>query len=237
MQEELPVHPFTGLTAIGVLPSGRIVWPILGGSGDDDDQDDSQQDDDTGQDDGQDDQDDSGQDDDGDADADQDDKPLGPKGQKAYEATKAKLKAERARRQAAEAKLAEKDKPADDKPDLEQAAMARVNRRVLRADIKAAATGKLADPTDALSLLNLDQFEADTDGEFDQDEIAEAIDDLITRKPHLAATQGGGKRFQGGGDGGARKAATKPITDEQLKAMTPTQIEKAYSEGKLAHLL
>lgn len=29
----LPVHPFTGLTAIGVLPSGRIVWPVLGGSG------------------------------------------------------------------------------------------------------------------------------------------------------------------------------------------------------------
>jgi hypothetical protein len=166
------------------------------------------------------------------------DKPLGPKGEKAYEATKAKLKAERARRQAAEAKLAERDKPAtDDKPDPEQAAMARINRRVLRADIKAAATGKLADPTDALSLLNLDQFEADADGEFDQEEIAEAIDDLITRKPHLAAAQGGGKRFQGGGDGGARKSATKPITDEQLKAMTPTQIEKAYSEGKLAHLL
>ncbi len=167
----------------------------------------------------------------------EEDKPLGPKGQKAYEATKAKLRTERARRQAAEAKLAEKDKPADDKPDPEQAAMARINRRVLRADVKAAATGKLADPTDALSLLNLDQFEADADGEFDQDEIAEAIDDLITRKPHLAAAQGGGKRFQGGGDGGARKPANKPITDEQLKAMTPTQIEKAYSEGKLAHLL
>jgi hypothetical protein len=235
MQEELPVHPVTGLTAIGVLPSGRIVWPILGGSGDgDDDQDDD------GQDDGQDDQDDDGQDDDGqddDGDGGQDDKPLGPKGEKALEATKAKLRTERARRKAAEAKLAEKDKPADDKPDPELAAMARINRRVLRADIKAAATGKLADPTDALALLDLDQFEADADGEFDQEEIAEAIDGLITRKPHLAAAQGGGKRFQGGGDGGARKAATKPITEEQLKAMTPTQIEKAYSEGKLAHLL
>lgn len=29
----LPVHPHTGLTAIGVLPSGRIVWPIQGGNG------------------------------------------------------------------------------------------------------------------------------------------------------------------------------------------------------------
>lgn len=30
----LPVHLSTGLTALGVLPSGRVVWPIMGGSGD-----------------------------------------------------------------------------------------------------------------------------------------------------------------------------------------------------------
>lgn len=30
----LPVHPFTGLHAIGVLPSGKVVWPVLGGSED-----------------------------------------------------------------------------------------------------------------------------------------------------------------------------------------------------------
>lgn len=29
----LPVHPFTGLTAIDVLPSGKVVWPVMGGSG------------------------------------------------------------------------------------------------------------------------------------------------------------------------------------------------------------
>jgi len=34
---ELPVHPFTGLRAVGVLPSGRVVWPILGGAEDDGD--------------------------------------------------------------------------------------------------------------------------------------------------------------------------------------------------------
>jgi hypothetical protein len=32
----LPIHPRTGLPAIGVLPSGRIVWPVLGGSGEGD---------------------------------------------------------------------------------------------------------------------------------------------------------------------------------------------------------
>jgi hypothetical protein len=28
----LPIHHFTGLRAIGVLPSGRVIWPVLGGA-------------------------------------------------------------------------------------------------------------------------------------------------------------------------------------------------------------
>lgn len=31
---DLPIHPRTGLRALGVLPSGRIVWPIFGASED-----------------------------------------------------------------------------------------------------------------------------------------------------------------------------------------------------------
>lgn len=34
MNAVLPVHPFTGLQALAVLPSGRVVWPVLGGSED-----------------------------------------------------------------------------------------------------------------------------------------------------------------------------------------------------------
>ncbi|MBO2461174.1 hypothetical protein [Actinomadura violacea] len=45
----LPIHDRTGLRAIGVLPSGRIVWPVMGGADDDtDDQDGGQDDRDTG---------------------------------------------------------------------------------------------------------------------------------------------------------------------------------------------
>lgn len=46
----LPVHPQTGLVAIGVLPSGRIVWPVLGGAPEDNEDtgiDDGGQDEDT----------------------------------------------------------------------------------------------------------------------------------------------------------------------------------------------
>ncbi|GIH26058.1 hypothetical protein Aph01nite_43680 [Acrocarpospora phusangensis] len=32
----LPVHPWTGLRALAVMPSGRVMWPVVGGSGDDD---------------------------------------------------------------------------------------------------------------------------------------------------------------------------------------------------------
>jgi hypothetical protein len=34
MNAVLPVHPSTGLQALAVLPSGRIVWPVLGGAED-----------------------------------------------------------------------------------------------------------------------------------------------------------------------------------------------------------
>ncbi|TQS30038.1 phage scaffolding protein [Microbispora sp. KK1-11] len=43
----LPVHPFTGLTAVGVLPSGKVVWPVLGGSGEGDDAPEEQADEET----------------------------------------------------------------------------------------------------------------------------------------------------------------------------------------------
>lgn len=33
---EMPIHPWTGLRAIDVLASGRVVWPVLGGAEDDD---------------------------------------------------------------------------------------------------------------------------------------------------------------------------------------------------------
>jgi hypothetical protein len=217
MLEDLPVHPFTRLTALGVLPSGRPVWPVLGGApddqgdgGDDDDLEETDDDGDAG---------DEGEDTDGDeGQEDQDDKPLGPKGERALQAVKAKLKAERSRRRAAEARLGQGGKtgdgPGKDTPDAEtirkeaeEAATARANQRIIRSEVRAAAAGKLANPKLALKLLDLDQFEVDADGEVDEDEIADAINDLIKENPGLAAQ--GGKRFQGTGDGGAKPKPPK----------------------------
>ena len=152
---------------------------------------------------------------------------LGDAGKKALDAMKAKWQAERTKRREAEAKLAA-PKPDDkraDEPDLdairkeaETAAQRKANARILRSEVKAAAAGKFADPADAYKFLDLTQFEVDDDGNVDEDEIAEAIDGLINAKPYLAAAQGSAKRFQGGGDGGARKVTPKTIDDQIAEA-------------------
>ena len=124
------------------------------------------------------------------------------------------------------------DSKTGDAPDADEIqrradakATAAANARVLRSEVKAAAAGRLADPADAHKFLDLSQFEVDSDGNVDEDEIAEAIEDLISKKPYLAAAQGQQRRFQGGADQGARKE--KPPSLAQ-------QISKAESEGNWA---
>ncbi|NKT05180.1 hypothetical protein GS485_11125 [Rhodococcus hoagii] len=186
---------------VGAGPSG--VGTVKGADDDIDTGNDGDEDDDTDV------------DDDTDADEDEDDdKPLGPKGEKALAAMKEKRKQERARRIAAEAELrrlrAGKPAESDDADDDEKARIieeritSRANRRIISAEVRAAAAGKLADPADAHKFLDLDQFEVGEDGEVDEDEIADAIDDLLKDKPYLAAQGGTRKtpkpdRRQGGG--------------------------------------
>lgn len=179
--------------------------------------------------------------------ADTSEAPLGDAGKKALDSMKSKWHTERDQRRELERQLEElraaQSKPeGDDTPDLEEIkrqatreALASANSRVLRSEIKAAAVGKLADPADALAFLDLDKFEVGEDG-VDADEIADAIESLIQSKPHLAAAQA--KRFQGTGDGGARKAAgPSQLTRADLANMTPEQITKAKLEGRLNTLL
>ncbi|WP_435107346.1 hypothetical protein [Nocardiopsis synnemataformans] len=244
LDTDLPVHPSTGLTALGVI-GGRPVWPVLGGAPDDEDQDEKDTgDEDAPAEDTDADEDAPGAGADEDQDADDEDTPLGPKGEKALAAEKARRRAEAKRRRELEAeldKLRNGDGKADD-PDTirrqaEQAATAKANTRLLRAEVRAVAAGKLADPKDALRFLDLDQFEVDENGDVDNDEIADAITDLINRKPYLAAAPA--KRFQGTGDGGARTGSRpKQISSrEELAKMSPAARLKAHQDGRLKNLL
>jgi len=241
LDAQLPIHSFTGVTALGVLPSGRPVWPVIGGSDGDGDGGDG----DGGDGGGADGADGDGQDGDG----------LGDAGKKALsEERRARREAERARR-AAEQELASLREQMSQqgsggsgdggsanpgaeqiRREAEQAAVARANERILRAEIRAEAAGKLADPADALAHLDLSRLEVGDDGAVDKEEIADAISDLITRKPYLAAKASG---FQGTGDGGSRGAGSGPkqVTESQFRAMTPEQKVQAREEGRLTALL
>lgn len=163
----------------------------------------------------------------------QGDEQLGPAGLKALEAEKAKRRDEAARRRAAEAEaaalreqLASAQKPPSDAPDLdkvrseaEKAALAKANSRIVAAELRAAATGKLTDPSDATVFLadRIGEVHVGADGAVDAAQIADLIDDLISRKPHLAAAQPG-PRFTGSADGGARRQQEGPSIDEQIQA-------------------
>jgi hypothetical protein len=258
----LPLHPRTGLRAVGWRKPRpgedpttlHPYWPILGASSDNGDEDedstdsDEQNDDEDGEDDTADHQD--GQDDDADtSDSDPDgaDK-LGDAGKRALDTMKAKWRSERDRRKALEAENATlKAKPEGEEPDPEhiraeadKAATARANARIVRSEVRAAAAGKLNDPKDALVHIDITQFEVDDDGQVDEDEIADAIDELLKSKPYLGVVATPPEpRFKGTGDGGARKgsAGPKQLTEQDVKRMTPEQVDEAHRKGQLRDYL
>lgn len=91
----------------------------------------------------------------------------------------------------------------------------RANARIVRAEVKAAAGAKLADPEDAVRLLDLDQFNVDDEGDVDAKAVAAAIDELIKAKPYLAAAAGGKAGKNGAPDlGQGRRDGTKVTARE-----------------------
>ena len=151
---------------------------------------------------------------------------LGDAGKKALDAMKAERNEARAEAKAAadaiaaltaqvEGKQAEYE-AAQKTREVETAALAKANERILKAEVRAQAASKLNDPKDALLHLDLSKFEVGEDGEVDGDAVAAAIDKLITYKPYLAAQ---GTRFKGEADGGARKEPPADL-DGQIAAAT-----------------
>lgn len=144
------------------------------------------------------------------------------------DAGKAAIKAERDHRKKAEREAADLRKrleaiEAENLSETEKAiaaardegrseALTLANTRLLQAEIRAAAAGKIADPADAIKLLDLSEFEVTDGGEVDTEAIASAIDALVEAKPYLAATV----RPLGTGGGGARPQAPALSRDQQI---------------------
>jgi hypothetical protein len=232
----MPVHPYTGLTAIGLRLNGAPIWPVRGGAEDGDGAGDGgDAGDGTG-----------GGDQGGDAGADQ----LGDAGKRALDAMKGKWQTERDQRKSLQAEIdrlktgqGKPDEGKQDGPDLakvreEAAAAARaetMRERVLD-KIEARAAKLFADPEDASALLarRIDEFI--DGGKVDVEAIGEALTELLAKKPHLGVAKTA--RFEGGADGGARKGSgPAQVTEQDLKRMSPEAIEKARIEGRLNDLL
>ncbi|MGW4986321.1 hypothetical protein ACWEQ3_01540 [Streptomyces mirabilis] len=170
---------------------------------------------------------------------------LGDAGKRALDSMKTKWRDERDKRKALEdrltaletAKSGETETPEAIKAQATREATTKANARIVRSEIKAAAAGKFADPADALAFIDPAKFEVDDNGDIDEEEIKDAIEELLTRKPHLAAKAT--PRFQGSGDGGAARKASGPtqVTREELDRMSPDQIVKAKREGRLKDIL
>lgn len=196
-----------------------------------------------------------------------DDAPLGEAGTKALQAEKEKRRlAARQRREAvrerdeALAELARLKAAAesandggDAAPDLdalraeaEETARATVKAEMLAErvsdKIEVLAAKRFQNADDALAqLMRSNEVDDFLNGDkIDVEAITEALDELLEKKPYLAvAAQSGAKRFQGSGDGGARKGPVGPsqITESELKRMSPEAIVKAQQEGRLDNLM
>lgn len=224
------------LLAFHALTFGDAVMLAAGANDDDqDDQDDSEDED----------QDDSENDDSGESDEDEDDPDgadaLGDKGKNALRAMKERVKASKKEARDAKAELAslknsagksqEEQEAQAEREQRDAAILNKANERIVRSEIKSAAAGKLQNPALAVRLLDISDFEVDEDGNVDEDEIAEAIDELLEREPYLAVQGGGAPKFD---SARGKRKTTKKYTQKDLDSMSPAEIAKAYDEGKVA---
>lgn len=169
------------------------------------------------------------------------DTPLGPPGEKALEEWKKRAKAaEKTAKESTEklAKFEEASKSEQEKAldkarkEATDAATAEVSgkfrTRILNAEVKARAAGKLAYPDDAPRLLDLDADELfDEDGEVKAADIDKAIEALIESRPRLKADPSDGRPVgdddAGKGSGGEAK---------RLEDMTPADWEQEMYGSK-----
>lgn len=167
---------------------------------------------------------------------------LGDPGKKALDTMKAERNAERKKARDLQKKYDELEKEREsagkspDEKALDDAraearaeATEKANAKIIRSEVKSAASGKLFAPELALQLLDMTQFEVDDNGDVDAEELSDALDDLLIRYPKLAA-QGGTTSFD---SARGKPAPKKKLKKSDLSNMTPDQIAKAYDEGRV----
>ena len=240
--KHLPIHPLTGLAAIGwrnARPDetgAQPIWPVLGGSGETGEAEAVEETGEAGEEGG----------------TAEGEEALGDAGKRALEALRADLKAEKARRKAAEtdlaaAKAATEGTGSEQTPSVEQLreqalAQARaetLNERALDR-LEARAAKQFHDPADARAYLASRVTEFVDNGQIDTAAIDEALGELLTAKPYLGTVATAGRpKFEGTGDGGARKGTggVKQLGKADIARMSPEAIVAAQKAGQLDEYL
>jgi hypothetical protein len=90
-----------------------------------------------------------------------------------------------------------------------------LRRQLLEQTVIGQATGVLADPTDAVNFLKLEDFKVGADGRIDSKPIKAAIDELVKTKPHLKAGAAVSPPRHLPGAGGAQPVPTGAATGRQ----------------------
>ncbi|WP_051854997.1 hypothetical protein [Streptomyces sp. NRRL B-1347] len=117
------------------------------------------------------------------------------------------LSAERAAREAAEKEAARLRRAnaavkGTDLDALRAEIRSEFTHQLVRAEVRAAAAGRLRDPADALALVDVAALAGDG-GDVDSVAINKAVDELLKAKPYLAAESGAGSTTAPWGDVGS----------------------------------
>ncbi|MFD7539574.1 MULTISPECIES: hypothetical protein [unclassified Streptomyces] len=119
-------------------------------------------------------------------------------------ATEAEQEAARLRRSNAATKGTDLDA-------LRSEVRAEFTEALVRAELRAAAAGKLRDPADALALLDVASL-AGSGGDIDAAAVAAAVDQLVKDKPYLAVAEGSAPTWGDVGAGPRDTAEPEPAT-------------------------
>ncbi|MEV7358279.1 hypothetical protein [Kitasatospora sp. NPDC091276] len=150
------------------------------------------------------------------------DKTTEPTGDQAEAVKAAELRAAQAEAEAARLRRSNAAQKGTDLDALRAEVREEFTAQLVRAEVRAAAAGKLRDASDALALLDLSAL-AGPGGEIDGKAVSAALDELIKAKPYLAAESGQAGAWGDVGAGPRDTAEPEPSTPYE-------RLRRAYSD-------
>ena len=117
-------------------------------------------------------------------------------------------------------------------------ALAAANQRILKAEVRAAASGKLTDPADACATSTCPNSPVTADGGVDTQAIADSIGELLEQKPYLGKAEQAPSGANITPPSGTRDAtAIRSAHPRRPENHEPAEIVKAQQDGRLNDLL